>query len=231
MLAQTSLLAVIDTASDDAGVALLEDGSALGSSTWRTRMNHSRELLPTLDWLLERHGRDKGQIRAIGVCLGPGGYAGLRVGLSTAKAMAYGLDARLVGVGRLAAEALPLALSTQGRVVPVQVAGRAELAFGVYYASDGELVELVESRLGSIERFAATLTPGDVVCGEADRLDEASREAISLAGARIVMAPQTRVLAVGALAWQRLQRGEQDDIDSLAPMYLRAPAIGPQPPR
>ena len=40
-----------------------------------------------------------------------------------------------------------------------------------------------------------------------------------------------RVLAVAYLAWQRLQRGDSDDLDALVPLYLRAPAIGPQPPR
>jgi hypothetical protein len=67
--------------------------------------------------------------------------------------------------------------------------------------------------------------------GDADRLDEASREAIRGAGTRILTPTTPRVLAVAYLAWQRLQRGDSDDLDALVPLYLRAPAIGPQPPR
>jgi hypothetical protein len=113
----------------------------------------------------------------------------------------------------------------------VQVAGRAELAYGAYHADGDTLVEDVEAGLGPLETLVATLGKGDIVCGEADQMDEASREAIRGAGARIVTSSGPRVVAVAYLAWQRLQRGESDDPDALVPLYLRAPAIGPQPPR
>ncbi|HEY4685952.1 MAG TPA: tRNA (adenosine(37)-N6)-threonylcarbamoyltransferase complex dimerization subunit type 1 TsaB, partial [Dehalococcoidia bacterium] len=100
---ERNLAVAIDTASDLAGVALTEEGALLGAVTWRTRQNQSRELLPALDWLLGRQGRGKEEIGAVFVCLGPGSYAGLRVGVSTAKALAFALDASLAGVGRLEA--------------------------------------------------------------------------------------------------------------------------------
>src|SRR5262245_45487307 len=132
------------------GVALCEGADMLGAASWRTKMGHSREVLPTLDWLLQRHNRDKSQLNAIAVNLGPGGYAGLRVGLSTAKALAYGLEAKLVGIGRLPADAWPLAQTTGARIVPIQVAGRAELAYGAYHADGGTLVEDVEAGLAPL---------------------------------------------------------------------------------
>src|SRR6266550_1676735 len=113
------LSVAFDTASDFAGVALAQDGELLSESSWRTRQNHSRELLPALDWQLSRLGRSKHEIGAVFVCLGPGSYAGLRVGLSTAKALAYGLNASIAGVGRLAADAEPFVGAARARVVPV----------------------------------------------------------------------------------------------------------------
>jgi hypothetical protein len=44
----------------------------------------------------------------------------------------------------------------------------------------------------------------------------------------VVEAAPERVLAVARLGHQRLNRGETDDPDTLVPLYLRAPAIGPQ---
>src|SRR6186713_2326717 len=160
------------------GVALCDGAGVVGVASWHTKMGHSREVLPTLDWLLQRHKRDKSEIDALAVDLGPGGYAGLRVGLSTAKALAYGLGAKLIGIGRLPADAWPLAQTTGARIVPVQVAGRAELAYGAYHADGDSLVEDLEAGLGPLTALVATLRKGDIVCGEADRLDEASREAI-----------------------------------------------------
>src|SRR5215212_2528787 len=186
------------------GVALCDGAAVLGVASWHTKMGHSREVLPTLEWLLQRHNRDKSQIDALAVDLGPGGYAGLRVGLSTAKALAYGLEAKLVGIGRLPADTWPLAQATGARVVPVQVAGRAELAYGAYHADGDALVEDVEAGLGPLSALVETLRKGDIVCGEAYRLDEASRETIRGAGARIVVSTMPRVLAVAYLAWQRL---------------------------
>jgi tRNA threonylcarbamoyladenosine biosynthesis protein TsaB len=228
--AKLPLIATIDTASDMPGVALCEGQDVLGVASWRTKMGHSREVLPTLDWLLARSNRDKSQLDAIAVDLGPGGYAGLRVGLSTAKALAYGLEARLIGIGRLPADAWPLAQTTGARIVPVQVAGRAELAYGAYHVGGDSLVEDVEAGLGPVSELVKQLRKGDIVCGEAYRLADEAREAITNAGARIVTIDAPRVIAVAYLAWQRLQRGDTDDLDSLVPLYLRAPAIGPQPP-
>jgi tRNA threonylcarbamoyladenosine biosynthesis protein TsaB len=220
----------LDTASEMAGVALSEAGALLGEVTWRTHQAHSRELLPALDWLLGHVGRDRHQIGAVCVCLGPGSYAGLRVGLSTAKALAFGLDASLVGVGRLAAEALPIAEATGGRVVAVQAAGRAELAWAAYRASDDQLQELEPPQLISIANLAEVIAPGDAVTGDIDRLDATTREALSQCGARLVPVAASRVTSLMRLGLRRLARGEIDNLDTLVPLYLRAPAIGPQAP-
>src|SRR4029079_242941 len=102
---------------------------------------------------------------------------------------------------RLPADAWPLAQTTGARIIPVQVAGRAELAYGAYHADGDALAEDVEAGLGPLSALVAMLRKGDIVCGETDRLDEASREAIRATGARIVVSTAPRVLAVAYLAW------------------------------
>jgi tRNA A37 threonylcarbamoyladenosine modification protein TsaB len=137
----------------------------------------------------------------------------------------------LVGVGRLEADALPLARAGAGRIVPVQVAGRGELAWAIYRASGDGLIEVVEPRLGKVEELATGLDAGDFICGDVDRLDKMAWDELTSAGGRIVSLPASRVLAVAALGWRRLQQGEIENPDTLVPLYLRPPAIGPQPPR
>ena len=225
------LLLAIDTASDFAGAALMDGGALLAEATWHAHQNHSVQLLPAIDWLLRHAGRTKGEIGAVAVCLGPGSYAGMRVGISTAKALAYGFGTPIVGIGRLAAEALPVAEASGARVVPVQAAGRAELAWAVYQNAEGDLAELAPPQLGGTSKLLSVLRKGDVVTGDIDRLD-----AETLAGLAIIecsLAPVTaaRVVSVARLGLRRLARGEADDADTLVPLYLRAPAIGPQSPR
>jgi tRNA threonylcarbamoyladenosine biosynthesis protein TsaB len=221
----------IDTASDLAGVALFEGDQLLAELTWRTHRNHSRELLPALDWLLQHTGRDKHQLQAVYVCTGPGSYAGLRVGLSTAKSLAYGLEAPIVGVGRLEAEALPVVEARGGRVVAVQAAGRAELAWAAYRLGDLGLIELSTPQLVSRADFVGVLEAGDAVTGDVDQVEATAAGDGFKAGDIAVVKPSTeRVVAVARLGYQRMLRGEIDSVDTLVPLYLRAPAIGPQPP-
>jgi tRNA threonylcarbamoyladenosine biosynthesis protein TsaB len=219
-----------DTTSDVAGVALMLDDGLLGEVTWYAHQSHSRQLLPALDWLLGHLGREKTEIGAIAVCLGPGSYAGMRVGLSSAKALAYGLDVALVGIGRLAAEALPIAEAAASRVVSVQAAGRAELAWAAYRHDDGALTELDAPQLTPAKDLAHLLARGDLITGDIERLDTDTLAALAAIDCRLVPATTSRVVAVARLGLRRLARGEVDDTDSLAPLYLRAPAIGPQTP-
>lgn len=225
------LSVAIDTASDVAGVALSEGDSLLGEITWRARQSHSRELLPSLDWLLTRARRSKDDIGAVIVCLGPGSYAGLRVGVSTAKALAYALEVPIVGVGRLAADAVFAAVVVEGPVFAVHAAGRAELAWAAYASDGDELLELAAPRLGSAEQLLAAVAKGAAVCGELEKLEDGLKASLAAKGARLVSPPASRVIAIARLGWTRLLRGEVDNADTLVPLYLRAPAIGPQPPR
>ncbi len=218
----------IDTASEMAGAALSEGGALLAEVTWRTKRNHSRELMPALDWLLSSRGRTRQEIGAVFVCAGPGSYAGLRVGMSTAKGLAYGLGAPVAAIGRLAADAEPLAFEGGPRVVAVQAAGRAELAFAAYRCKHGSLVEEIAPRLGRRDPLFEVLSAGDLVCGE---IDESLAGDLRGAGYVLARPIEARVLAVMRLGYERFARGDVSDTDAVVPLYLREPAIGPQPQR
>jgi tRNA threonylcarbamoyladenosine biosynthesis protein TsaB len=225
--ANRSLTVAIDTTADVAGVALFDGDALVSELTWYSRQSHSRDLLPGLDWLLERAGRTKDQIAGVVVCTGPGSYAGMRVGVSSAKALAFGLGASLAGIDRLAADALSFAGATKGRIVAVHAAGRAELAWAAY-APDGS--EVISPSLAPIADLPSKLEATDLVCGELATLPSAFIEALAARGINLVAAHPSRVVAVGRLGLKRLAAGHRDDPNSLAPLYLRAPAIGPQPP-
>ena len=215
----------LDTASDMASIALSHEGELLVELTWRCGRDHSRQLLPAIDGLLARQSASKDDLTAIFVSIGPGSYAGMRAGVSTAKGLAFALEQPLVGVGRLEIEAYAFA-ATDGPIVAVHRAGRSELAWATY-AADPDWRELTPPRLSPTEALIDELPAGALVTGEvADELasELSKREHRLVRGAATVR----RAALLAELGWRRLQAGHADDPKTLTPLYLREPAVGPQ---
>jgi tRNA threonylcarbamoyladenosine biosynthesis protein TsaB len=230
---QRPLTVAIDTTADIAGIAVFDNDALVSELTWYSRQSHSRDLLPGLEWLLERANRRKAEIGAVVVCTGPGSYAGMRVGVSTAKALAFGLGAALAGIDRLAADALSFAGSTasSGRIIAVHAAGRAELAWAAYMTdAEAGIEEAIPPNLTPIAGLPSKVEANDLVVGELATLPPAFVEAIAARNISLAASHPSRVVNVGRLGLKRLAAGHRDDPNSLAPLYLRAPAIGPQPP-
>ena len=90
------LILAFDTATDRATRALVWDGEVLGELTSRPV-----SILEDLDALLRRGGVRDTQVEGIAVGIGPGSFTGLRMGLITARTLAFAWDARLAGVSTL----------------------------------------------------------------------------------------------------------------------------------
>lgn len=215
----------IDTAGDRAGIALSREGRVVAELTWQAGHRHARELMPALDELLRRCGATKNDLSAVFVNIGPGSYVGLRVGVSTAKGLAYGLGIPLVGVGRLELDAYPY-LGYPARLVPVHRAGRGEIAWAVYLTAAGVTVEQLAPRMTRPETMLATVDDPALFCGE---LEGALRAALEAAGRWIAphVNAERRPSCLAELGWRRLQDRRTHDPKTLAPLYLREPAIGP----
>jgi tRNA threonylcarbamoyl adenosine modification protein YeaZ len=200
-------------------------GTAALTATWHTERNHSVELLPNIDRMLSEAGRTKRDIEAVFIDVGPGGYAGLRVGVSIAKALAHGLGVSIVGVGRLELDARGVATEAAGRrIVAVHAAGRGEAAWAAYRDS-GRWREELPPRIERREALHTAIRADDAVAGD---IDTELADTIQRAGAVVLSARRHRVVALAELGHARLAAGRIDDAAALVPLYLRAPAIGPQ---
>ena len=219
----------IDTASEVASVGLSQQGSFVAEITWRCRRNHTAELVPTIDKLLAHVGAGRGDLAAVFVCTGPGMYTGLRVGVSTAKGLAYALGLPMVGVGRLELDAYPHA-AFPGPIVAVHRAGRGELAWAVYRG--GPWREVTSPRLSPPEKLVRRVRQRSLFVGEVD--EELAARLQEAAGQRAVIASPAasmrRAAALTELAFARLAAGHTDDVALLRAVYLRPPAIGPRKP-
>ena len=212
----------IDTASPLASVAVTEHGCLTAELTWSSGRAQAAELLPAIDRLLAGAHVERTAIRAVFVNRGPGGYAGLRVGISTALALAFALDADVLGYGRLEADAYPFL--TLGRpVCAIHDAGRGEFAWAVYEDRAGSPAELQAPRLSPPEAIADGVPPESVLVGE---VPQHLRELLPSGLATVTGAAATRRAATAAvLAWSRYVAGARDSHLALTPLYLREPNI------
>lgn len=92
------MILFIDTSKPQTKIALLEKGNILAEKEWFSAKNQSEELLFEMNNLLITNKRSKADLMQIMVATGPGSYTGLRVGLSTANALALSLNIRISGI-------------------------------------------------------------------------------------------------------------------------------------
>lgn len=91
----------IDTSTMAANVAVLEDDKLICEYTINTKKTHSQKLMPMIENMLKLSDIEIKDIDAIGICVGPGSFTGLRIGMATAKAMAHINNIPLIGVNSL----------------------------------------------------------------------------------------------------------------------------------
>ena len=99
------LILSIESSARAASVALSREGELLAMSYQRGGLTHSRTLLPMAEDLLKNTETDKNTIDAVAVACGPGSFTGIRIGVSTAKGLCWGLDKPAIGVSTLEAMA------------------------------------------------------------------------------------------------------------------------------
>jgi tRNA threonylcarbamoyladenosine biosynthesis protein TsaB len=141
------LVLAFDTATDVATSALVDDGAVLAE-----RASRAVRILDDLEQMLAQSGADRRDLDALVVGTGPGSYTGLRMGLVTARTLAFALDLPVAGVSTLdalaagAPGAVPVIDARRGEVftlvggAPVVVApGRLPVASGHTYVGDGAL--------------------------------------------------------------------------------------------
>ena len=82
----------LDSATQVASVAVVEDDKLLAELTFNMKKNHSERLMPMLALMLEEINLTLDDITGFAVAVGPGSFTGLRIGLATMKSLAYVKD-------------------------------------------------------------------------------------------------------------------------------------------
>lgn len=215
-MAQSIVLA-IETSQRKGGVAL-RDAAGIAHVEWvAANLRHDDDLLPAIDRLYRRVGLEPEATDAVGVSIGPGGFTGLRIAVSTAKMLGEALGCALVAVP----SALVAAGSYQGAgPIIVALASKADTCWVTRIervddrwvpADDGWLADARSLDLRDIKALI-----GD------EFLPRGIRDMCSAAKVAIID-PKFDPLVCLAATEQRLKRGDTTDPLSLGPWYPRRP--------
>jgi tRNA threonylcarbamoyladenosine biosynthesis protein TsaB len=138
------LTLVLDTATAQGRFALAADGRLLAYQPHNLEGRITDAILPVIASLTASAGRHLTEVALVGVTAGPGSFTGVRVGVATAKTLAWALGAELAAVSTLAAMAADLLADHPRRTlaVPVLDARRGEIFAALYRRQDGWVEEL-----------------------------------------------------------------------------------------
>ena len=212
----------IDTSTRYAAVGLSVEGESLVEIAWRSERNHSVELVPAINRALDQAGRRLSDLDAVFTASGPGAFSALRVGMSTAKAIASTRGIPLVTVGTLDLEIQPFR-SLGLPICAIASAGRNRLYVG--RTVDG--LETVETAVQTLDEFLDQVSAEVVYCGEA-AFGLESQIAARIGPDAVVygaVPPTRRASTAAYMGYQKLERGETVDPGIAEPVYLRSSQI------
>lgn len=191
---------------------------------------HARELQPRIDEAVAGSPFDRSDLGLIAVSAGPGSYTGVRIGVATAKALAWGLGIPTLGVSTLAAIAGNV---TQPGTFAVILDARRDACYGALFrcetANGGgtRVTRLTQDTLARPEDYLAQLPEETHLVGEG-RHTLAGTDSFPQLPEEWDVPGSEHVHALAASQWQAIRSKEAPeppeytDPHDLVPTYLRA---------
>jgi len=220
---ENAVVLALETSSLVSSIAVLKEDKLLAELNIESTKHHSELLVPHIEELLKMASIEKSGLSAIAVSTGPGSFTGLRIGLATAKAMAYVLNIPVIGVSTL--KGLAWNLRVEGALLcPLMDAQKGNVYTALYEVRNGEFAELWNERVESLEWVLAEArrNPKMMLLGEGNNRLVRKIEEYGLSSQR--PAPHLympRAASIGFAAMERILAGEADSLMEVVPNYIR----------
>jgi tRNA threonylcarbamoyladenosine biosynthesis protein TsaB len=196
--------------SGNIGTVALDDIHPQRVYSFTEGLAHGRSLLPSVENLLSSAGIRKPDFVAVGV--GPGSYTGLRIGVTVARTLAWTWECPLLGISSLTGLAFEAGKQTRP-IVSVVDAKQGEVYAAAYKWQDG-LPRLIDGpHVGAPEDMRGEMPSDAFFVG-----DGCAKLGVGPGIEGLV----PRAESILGLARDRFLRGEQDRIQTVLPLYLRA---------
>jgi tRNA threonylcarbamoyladenosine biosynthesis protein TsaB len=186
----------------------------------------AQTLAPAMQALFDKAGCQPRDIGLVAVCVGPGSFTGLRVGVGTAKTFAYAVGAQAVGIDTLDVLAHQVELVDGESASCILNAQRGEL-FVARYAYGIDCLE--PCRIVSLDQWLSGLREGEHVIGPPlEKLCGKLPAGVRVAPPERWQPHASTVVALGAATWLAKPAGVSFNPFDLLPKYIRRVAAEEQ---
>ena len=214
----------VDTATKSCSVAVIDNDALLAESTLMEDETHSRHLLSLVDAVMVKAELKLAQLDGFAVCVGPGSFTGLRIGIASIKGLAYALNKPVVGVSSLKTLAWQCQ-KTSYLICPLIDARKQQVFFGRYrYQNEALRIDGREQVASPAEAVRGIREPSVFIGNGAELyrdhiLSELGELAHFVSGQQQII----QASAIARLSLSRFINQETDDVHSLVPHYIRRP--------
>jgi len=215
----------IDTSTKFCNLGLIEDEDILIEYTINgLKKKHSSILVPAIKDLLKTIDLKMEEINGIAVSIGPGSFTGLRIGLGVAKGLSYACSLPLLGIPTLEAMAFSLR-EIPYLICPVLESKKDEI-YDVVFRGGDSLYRVMDYKCEDIQSLLVRLSPlkekiiflGDGIKNYRGIIKEKIGKDALFIDSQLNLPVATNIAFLGL---NKLKKGEEDDIPTLSPFYLR----------
>ncbi|WP_027625813.1 tRNA (adenosine(37)-N6)-threonylcarbamoyltransferase complex dimerization subunit type 1 TsaB [Clostridium lundense] len=214
----------LDSATESATCAIIEDEKLLGEVTFNYKKQHSVILMNMIDYLLKNLNLKISDIDGFVVSKGPGSFTGLRIGAATIKGLSQGIQKPFISVSSLDALAYNLSY-TDGIICPILDALRNNVYTAIYKFNDSNLEKLIDYSPMAIDDLIDILIKynekvtfiGDGV----PKFCEMLKEKLPKVSFAPISLNFVKASSLGEIGLNLLKKGLKEDIYEFAPIYLR----------
>ena len=221
-----ALILCIETGTDICSVGIVNNGELISLRESDSGRDHAKKVAVFVDELLAENNIDPQQIDAVAVGEGPGSYTGLRIGVSFAKGLCYGLGKPLIAVSSLAALAAVAIEDYKAGIIDIENWDSARLCPMIDARRMEVYTQVFDSKANPLSSVTAEVVDGNTLAEHRAATDHfvvfgsGAAKCAEILGAELIdVTPSVRGMAT--IAEQKFADGNFADVAYFEPYYLK----------
>ena len=221
-----ALILCIETGTDICSVGIVNNGELISLRESDSGRDHAKKVAVFVDELLAENNIDPQQIDAVAVGEGPGSYTGLRIGVSFAKGLCYGLGKPLIAVSSLASLAAVAIEDYKAGIIDIENWDSARLCPMIDARRMEVYTQVFDSKANPLSSVTAEVVDENTLAEHRAATDHfvvfgsGAAKCAEILGAELIdVTPSVRGMAT--IAEQKFADGEFADVAYFEPYYLK----------